>query len=166
MILCNVHNGPPLVSILSQLNLIHSLPCCLFKFQFNIIFLSMFMSKKPGCVLFWVFSYQNFVCISLLHDACHKIQTYALRLDHSNNIWRGKHIMKLLIKQTHSISKHQIARITLVAGRQDWAWEQSNVQTDTILRPTHRQSFHKLVSCSLFILWPSATGVHALYESG
>ena len=69
-----VHNSPPLVSTLIQINSIHVFPFHSFKMHLNIIVSSTPMSYKWP--LSWSFPHQYPVLISVLHHTFHMIQWF------------------------------------------------------------------------------------------
>ena len=65
----HIHNSPPVVSILRQINPVDILFSYVFKVLFNIILLYTFGSSK--CHLSFTFSYSYLVSISPLYHKCH-----------------------------------------------------------------------------------------------
>jgi hypothetical protein len=90
-----IHNSPPLVSDLSQMNPVHISPTYFPKIHSNII-----LSCTPSYSLIFRFSDQNFVRISHLSSACYiPCPPHPPWFDHPNNFWWSVQVMKLLIMQ-------------------------------------------------------------------
>jgi hypothetical protein len=102
-----IHNSPPLVPVLSQVNPLLTVPANLLKIHCEPILPSVRRSFK------WSFSFglshQNPVHVSPLSHACHMPRPphYPL-FDLPNNIWRRVQIMKLPIMQLSSFSRYFI----------------------------------------------------------
>ena len=86
-----------LYPILGQINPVHASPSHLLKIRANIILPSGHSSSK------WFpsirFPHQNRVCTAPVSRTCYMPRPYSW-FDHSNNIWWGARIIKLLITQS------------------------------------------------------------------
>jgi hypothetical protein len=102
-----VHKSPSLVSILSYINSIHTIPSYLSKIHFNIVHLPT-SSSSQWSLSFWL-SNKYPICIPLLPHSCYMRSPSNLSLlDHSNYTLRRVQVMKLLIMQLIEIFETQI----------------------------------------------------------
>jgi hypothetical protein len=92
-----VHNRPPLIPILRQMNPVYKLAIYFPKFHYNINLPSRPRSYKWS--LSFRFFNQNIVCIYLSHPCYMPHPSRPFRLDHLNNIWWSVQVMNLLIMQ-------------------------------------------------------------------
>jgi hypothetical protein len=103
-----VHKSPPLVPILSQINLIYTIPSYLSKIHFNIVHPPTPWSSQWSLSI-WL-SHQYPICISRLSYSCYMpCPPHPPWLDHSNYTWRRVQAMKLLIMQFSPTSCHLIS---------------------------------------------------------
>ena len=87
-----LHNSPPPVPILNQINPINVLPNDFLRIPFN----SILPSSKYSLSL--RSPHQNPVCISPLHHLCYMPRpSHSSWFDHPNNIWWAVEIIKLLV---------------------------------------------------------------------
>jgi hypothetical protein len=99
----SVHKSPPLVTILKQMHLGHTVPSYFPKILSNIIFSSTLKCFEWS--LLFRFSDPDFVCISHRSHACYICRPSVLPwLDHPNNISWSVQVMKLLIIQSSPAS--------------------------------------------------------------
>jgi len=83
---CHVHKNLLMVLILSQINLVHTLPPCFPKIHSNIILPSKPWSSEWSPSL--VFSNKNYICTSHLYHVCYMPHpSHSSCLDHPKNIW-------------------------------------------------------------------------------
>jgi len=98
-----VHKGLPLVSTLNQMHSVHTSPPHFPKIHCNILPSTPRSSKRS---LPFMFSDQNIICISHLPHACYTSPISSSLFDHPNNIQWSAQLMKLLITQYSSPSRH------------------------------------------------------------
>jgi hypothetical protein len=93
-----VKKSPSLVPVLSNIDPVHTIPSYLSKIYFNSVHSPTSWSSYWS-LSFWL-SHQYPICIPLLTNSCYMHRpSHPPWLDHSNYVWRGLHIMKLLIMQ-------------------------------------------------------------------
>jgi hypothetical protein len=110
----HIHNSPPLVPILRQMNSVHTFPPYFPKVHSYISFPST-ISSSVWCLPFR-FLDKNFVCISpLFHAGYMPHLSHMPSIDHPNNTLWSLQVMKFLITQSSPASlKVQIRPFSLV----------------------------------------------------
>jgi hypothetical protein len=97
-----IHNNPPVVPILSQIDPVPTIP----SYLRSILILStqLRLGLPTGSLSFWL-SHQYPICIPRLSHSCYMpCPSHPPSLDHSNYVWRGVQVMKLLAMQFLPIS--------------------------------------------------------------
>ena len=98
-----VHNSPPPVPVMNQMNPVYLNTSDYFTINFNIITLSMTRSSKWSPSV--RFPHQKSVRIYPLPHTCYMPhQAHFSWSDHANNIWWGVQFMKLLIMKFSPVS--------------------------------------------------------------
>jgi hypothetical protein len=92
-----VHKSPPLVPILSHMNLVYKTPFFFSEIHFNITLPATFRCWQWS-LYFWLF-YQNPMRSPSPNTYCVSFSSHPPWLDYSKYIWRRVQVMKLLITQ-------------------------------------------------------------------